>query len=298
MKAKGATMTRQTMAIDRTQIYFELTKPRITAMVLLTVGAGFTLAGGMTNVALLHVMFGAGLSCIGSGALNQYWERETDGLMHRTRFRPLPTRKVSPTTVLSFGAFIAIAGVAYLAATVGATAAAINAATVISYLFVYTPLKPRTPVSTLVGAIPGALPPVIGWTAASGSIDAGAAVLFGILFLWQIPHFLAIGRMHRDDYAAAGLPMLAVVDPHGQVDGAQMKLYAAALIPVSLLLVPLGVAGHLYFWIALPSGLVYWAVAMQTAGTASPEAARKLLLTSVIYLPIISAAIVVEGMLQ
>lgn len=298
MNGRDHQIARQAMPIERSQIYLELTKPRITAMVLLTVAAGFILAGGAYKAALLHALIGSGLSCIGSGALNQYWERDTDGMMRRTRFRPLPSRKVSPNTVLLFGVSMAIAGVYYLAQTVGALAAAVNAATVISYLFVYTPLKTRTPVSTLVGAIPGALPPVIGWTAATGSLDAGAVVLFAMLFLWQIPHFLAIGRMHREDYANAGLPMLSVVDPSGEVDGAQMKLYAAALLPVSLLLVPLQLAGDLYFWIAAASGIYYLRVAIKTAGTPGVDAARALLMASVIYLPLLSLGMVLDGIAQ
>jgi protoheme IX farnesyltransferase len=296
VKQQGETLTRVPMAAERSQVYFELTKPRITAMVLLTVAAGFALAGGRGGTTLLHALFGSALSCIGSGALNQYWERETDGLMHRTRFRPLPSQKVSPTTVLLMGTFLALAGVFYLAATLGHTPAAVNALTVVSYLFIYTPLKTRTPTATLIGAVPGALPPVIGWTAASNHVDAGAAVLFAILFLWQIPHFLAIGRMHRDDYRSAGLPMLAVVDPEGRIDGVQMKLYAAALIPVSLLLVPLGFAGPLYFWLALASGVFYLIAAVRTAGCNTREAARNLLLASVLYLPLLSVAIVLDGL--
>lgn len=283
---------------ERSGIYFELTKPRITLMVLLTVAAGFFLAGGSSFGVLVHTLVGAGLSCIGSGALNQYYERESDGLMHRTRFRPLPAQNIAPGTVLLFGVLTAGGGVAWHAALVGTAVAMVNAVTVCSYVFIYTPLKHHTHIATLVGAIPGALPPVIGWTAVRGQIDAGAWILFAILFLWQIPHFLAIGRMYREDYAAAGIPMLSVVEPDGRVDGAQMTLYAAALLPVSLLLLPLGLAGKVYFWSAIVAGTGYLVVAIQTAPSPGAVQARKLLLASVLYLPIVSAAIVIDGFLR
>lgn len=267
-------------------------------MVLLTVAAGFFLAGGSSPVLLAHTLFGAGISCIGSGALNQYHERFSDGLMRRTRFRPLPAKKIEARTVLALGATTAGLGVVWHLWFVGTTVAIVNATTIASYVFIYTPLKHHTHIATLVGAIPGALPPVIGWTAVTGRIDAGGWVLFAILFLWQIPHFLAIGRMYREDYAAAGIPMLSVVDPDGLVDGAQMILYAAALIPVSLLLLPLGLAGKVYFWSALFAGTGYLAVATRTAYRPDAAQARQLLLCSVIYLPVVSAAILIDGLIR
>jgi protoheme IX farnesyltransferase len=283
---------------DRSQIYIELTKPRITAMVLLTVCVGFAIAphASAPPFALLHVLVGAALSCSGAGALNQLIERDTDSVMGRTRFRPLPTRRVSPFHAFAVGAALAAGGVVYLAATTNPLTAALNAFTLAGYLFAYTPLKRRTPHSTLVGAVPGALPPVMGWTAATGTLDTGAAVLFGILFLWQIPHFLAIGRIYREDYAKAGLPMLVVMDHDGGPTGRQMIVYAVVLIPTSLLLVPLGFGGTLYFWTALLAGSAYAAMSARAASLPGPRTSRALLLTSVLHLPILLGALLLERM--
>lgn len=281
---------------DRSQIYVELTKPRITAMVLLTVCVGYAIAPhvGTAPLALVHVVIGAALSCSGAGALNQLIERKTDSVMARTRFRPLPTRRVSPTQAFGIGTTLAVGGVLYLALTTNALTAALNALTLAGYLFAYTPLKRVTPHSTLVGAIPGALPPVMGWTAATGRIDTGAAVLFAILFLWQIPHFLAIGRLYREDYAQAELPMLVVIDHDGRSTGRQMVVYAVALLPISLMLVPLGYGGALYFWAALSAGFGYIAAAANAARRPGARTSRTLLLTSVLHLPVLLGALLLE----
>jgi len=282
-------------AIDRSQVYLELTKPRITLMVLLTVAVGFFAAHASAAPALLlHVLIGTALSCSGSGALNQYLERQVDETMDRTRFRPLPARRISATSAMALGAALSIGGVLYLAITVHLLSALLNALTVITYLFVYTPMKRRTPLSTLAGAVPGALPPVIGWTAATGDIGAGAAVLFGILFLWQIPHFLAIGWMYREDYARGGFPMLVVVDEGGDATARQMVVYALALIPVSLLLPATGAAGSLFFWCALGSGLFYLAASVAAARARTVVAARRLLLCSVVYQPALFVALFLD----
>jgi len=287
------------LAQDRTSVYVELTKPRITLMVLLTVALGFALAP-MTTVplALLHVLIGAGLSCSGAGALNQYIERDRDAVMARTRFRPLPSRRVSPTTSLVLGCILAAGGVSYLLATTNALTAALDALTLITYLFVYTPLKRVSSLCTPAGAIPGALPPVMGWAAASGHVDAGAWVLFGILFFWQIPHFLAIGRMYREDYAQGGFPMLVVVDEEGDIVNRQMVLYAAALLPFSLALTELGLAGPLYFWCALMAGCGYLAASLLAASRNDRRSARNLLLASVLYLPVLFSAMFIDGLLR
>lgn len=281
---------------ERSQVYVELTKPRITAMVLLTVCVGYAIAphAGVPPVTLLHVLIGAALSCSGAGALNQLLEREVDSAMARTRFRPLPTRRVTPAQAFLLGTVLAVGGVAYLLATTNAVTAAVNALTLAGYLFAYTPLKRITPHSTLIGAIPGALPPVMGWTAAAGGLDTGAAVLFAVLFLWQIPHFLAIGCLYRDDYASGGFPMLVVIDPTGRVTGRQMVLYAVALIPVALLLVPLGLAGHLYFASGLLAGGAYLAAAIAAARSPGRKTARTLLLVSVFHLPVLLGALLAE----
>jgi protoheme IX farnesyltransferase len=278
------------------EVFLELIKPRITMMVLLTVAVGYFCAGpaAASGLGLLHVLIGTALSCSGSGALNQYLERDVDLAMDRTRFRPLPAQRISSAAAVSLGAVLSLSGVLYLAATVGILPASIDALTLVSYLFLYTPMKRVHPISTLAGAIPGALPPVIGWAAASGHVGGGAVVLFSILFLWQVPHFLAIGRMYRDDYAKAGFPMLVVIDRDGDATSRLMLLYAVVLIPVSLVLVRTGSAGHLYFWSALAAGLFYARAAWQAGADRSRQAARKLLLASVVYLPVLFAALLAE----
>jgi len=295
----GQQLALRAVVQDRSQVYVELTKPRITAMVLLTVCVGYAIAPHATTppMALLHVLIGAGLSCSGAGALNQLMERETDSVMGRTRFRPLPSRRVAPWQALAVGVALAIGGVAYLLVTTNGLTAAVDAATLVGYLAVYTPLKRITPHSTLVGAVPGALPPVMGWTAATGEIGAGAAVLFAILFLWQIPHFLAIGRMYREDYARGGFPMLVVVDGAQEITGHQMVVYALVLIPVSLMLVPLGLAGGFYFACALAAGTAYVLAALRAARDPAPRAARTLLIASVLHLPVLLGSLLFERIL-
>ena len=284
------------LAHERTSVYVELTKPRITLMVLLTVAVGFLLApgGSASPWPFVHLLLGAGLSCSGSGALNQYLERDHDGAMDRTRFRPLPSHRISPLAVLALGTAMSGGGIVYLAATTNALTAFVDALTIASYLFVYTPLKRISPLSTPAGAVPGALPPVMGWVAASGTIESGALVLFGILFLWQIPHFLAIGRMYQRDYESGGFPMLVVIDRTGSITGRQMVLYSAALIPTSMALTPIGLTGPLYFWSALAAGIAYLAASMYAARDRGRASARRLLLVSVLYLPLLFAAMLVD----
>jgi protoheme IX farnesyltransferase len=285
---------------ERSALYVELTKPRITAMVLLTVAIGYWLAaaaGAAGTAVLIHALVGAGLACSGAGALNQYIERDADGTMDRTRFRPLPAHKVKPAGVCALGVTLAVGGVTYLTLTTNVLTAALCALTLGTYLFVYTPLKSRSALSTLAGAVPGALPPVMGWAAHTGSIDSGALILFAILFLWQIPHFLAIGRIYRDDYASGGFPMLVVVDRDGGLTGRQMVLYALALIPCSLATSLIGLTGTLYFFIALGAGAGYAAASWRAAVAGDRASARNLLLTSVIYLPVLFAAMLLDGTL-
>ena len=300
MEAAGSIQTMRAHSTERSKVFLELTKPRITLMVLVTVAAGFILApvAPLRLGTLLHTLIGAGMACSGAGALNQYMERSTDERMDRTRFRPLPTRRVSPLTVLGLGSGLTLAGTLYLWSTVGTLPALLNLATAVSYLLIYTPLKRISPLSTLAGAIPGALPPMIGWAGARGELDAGAWVLFTVLFLWQIPHFLAIGRLYRQDYEDGGMPMLVVVDPDGQITGRQMVLYAATLIPVSLCLTVLGTTGAVYFWSALLLGLGYLSAAARAFADTSQACARRLLLTSVIYLPLLFAAIVADRLVS
>ena len=281
---------------ERSEVFLELIKPRITVMVLLTVAVGYFCASpaAASAVGLFHVLIGTALSCSGSGALNQYLERDVDLFMDRTRFRPLPAGRISSMSAALLGLVLSLGGVIYLAATVGTLAAAINALTVLSYLFLYTPMKRVHPLSTLAGAVAGALPPVIGWAAADGGIGVGAVVLFATLFLWQVPHFLAIGWMYRDDYAKAGFPMLVVIDRDGDVTSRLMLLYALTLLPVSLLLVAAGAAGHLYFWSAAAAGAWYARAAWLAGRERTPEAARRLLLASIVYLPALFGALFIE----
>jgi protoheme IX farnesyltransferase len=283
-------------AHERTSVAVELTKPRITMMVMLTVALGYLVAPVTADPwTLLNVLIGAGLSCSGAGALNQYLERDRDSHMDRTRFRPLPAHRVSPLFALALGAAMAIGGVAYLVETTNMLTAALDAATLISYLFVYTPLKRVSSLSTPAGAIPGALPPVMGWAAASGHVEHGALVRFGVLFLWQMPHFLAIGRIYKDDYASGGFPMLVVTDASGESVGRQMVLYAAALVPFALAPTMLGLAGGLYFVVALAAGGAYLGFAIAAALRADRPSARRLLLASVLYLPALFAALLADG---
>jgi len=290
---------RSTVVGERSNVYIELIKPRITFMVLLTVGIGYALApaAGGSGLALLHVLVGAFLSCSGAGALNQYMERDTDSVMARTRFRPLPAHRVSPLVVLALGTTMAGGGVAYLYHTTNTATAMLDALTLVTYLFVYTPMKRRSPQSTIAGAVPGAIPPVMGWAAATGHVGEGALVLFAILFLWQIPHFLAIGRMYRDDYTSGGFPMLVVVDSDGRTTGRQMVLYALTLVPVALLPTMIGLVGPFYFWAALAAGIAYLTSSAIAAHRGDRRSARLLLLTSVLYLPLLFAAMLVDGLI-
>jgi protoheme IX farnesyltransferase len=297
MNERHASLRGRALVQDRSRVYLELTKPRITAMVLLTVGVGYALAPVHDNpVILLHLLLGAMLSCSGAGALNQYLERDTDAVMARTRFRPLPTRRVSESSVLALGILLSAGGCGYLLLNTNTLTASLDALTVVSYLFVYTPLKRVAPTSTLAGAVPGAIPPVMGWTAATGTIDGGAWALFGLLFLWQIPHFLAIGRMYRQDYAHGGFPMLVLVDD--STAGRQMVLYTIGLLVVSLAPVRLGLVGLTYLALAGVAGITYSAAALWACRRADVRSARALLLVSVIYLPIMFAALFVDGLVR
>jgi len=269
--------------------YVALTKPRLNFLVVATSAAAYYL-GGPRNpdvVAMGQAVVGTALVAGGAAVLNQLYERDTDALMRRTRLRPLPDGRVAPSDARTFGIALSIAGLVLLAARTNWLATALALATLIIYLIIYTPIKRRTPLSTLVGAVPGALPAVIGWTASHGSIALGGAALFAIVFLWQIPHFMAIAWMYRDDYGKAGFPMLPVVDPAGRRAGRQAVLYAAALVPVSLVPTFAGIAGTAYLASALVLGLALLVLAVRFAATRSNGAARALFLGSITYLPII-----------
>jgi len=276
--------------------YLELTKPRITLMVMLTTMVGFVMgSAARVNVpGLLAVLAGTGLVAAGASALNMLLERRTDALMHRTRNRPLPAGRLRPTDVVAWGFALTAAGVLLLGWRAGALATGVALVTWLSYLLFYTPLKPLTSLSTVVGALPGALPPVIGWAAARGSLDAGAFVLFAILFLWQIPHFLAIAWIYREDYARGGLPMLPVLDPEGKVTGRQAVANSLALLLVSLTPRAAGLAGNVYLVGAVVLGMAFTAVAFRAAIERTAPAARRLFVASIVYLALLCALLIAD----
>jgi protoheme IX farnesyltransferase len=280
------------VARDRRQVASDLvalTKPRVLVMVLVTTLMGYNL--GLTGSAdyfhLIHLLIGTLLAAGGTLALNQYWERDVDARMARTRTRPLPAGRLQPLEALLLGSALTLLGTAYLAALVGTLAALVTAATAILYLFAYTPLKQRSALCTLVGAVPGALPPVAGWAAARGDVALGAWVLFGVLFLWQLPHTLSIARLYRDDYARAGVRVLPVIDPDGASTERQIVLACVALLAVSLLPSVIGWTGPIYLAGALALGLAFAAVGVAQAVVPSSRAARRLLLASLLYLPLL-----------
>jgi protoheme IX farnesyltransferase len=274
---------------ERVAAYAELTKPRITFLIVLTSAAGFVLGSRrpVDYVTLLSALFGIGLLSSGIATLNQYAERELDGLMRRTASRPLPAGKLAPWEALAFGSGLTIAAEAYLLIFINPLTALLGLSVIVGYLFAYTPLKTRTSLSTLVGAFPGAVPPLIGWTAARGSVSLEGWVLFAILFLWQFPHFLAIAWMYREDYSRAGILMLPVVEPDGRVTAQQIVVYTLMLLPVSLLPVALGMAGRIYFYGAIVLGLLFLYSSLRAAFSMSRQHARRLLLASVLYLPLL-----------
>ena len=274
---------------ERLAAYLELTKPRITFLIVLTSAAGFTLAssGRADYAALVRAMFGIALLSSGIATLNQFMERDLDALMRRTANRPLPSGKLLPWEALAFGAGLTILAEVYLAVLVNPLTALLGLTVIAGYLFGYTPLKTKTSLSTMVGAFPGAMPPLIGWAAARGEIGLEAWVLFAILFLWQFPHFLAIAWMYREDYSRAGILMLPVVEPDGRVTAQQIVIYTLLLLPVSLLPTALGISGRLYLYGAIVLGLLFLYSSVRAALSKSRQEARRLLLASVIYLPLL-----------
>ena len=279
-------------ARDRRQVAADLvalTKPRVVLMVLVTTLMGYDVAltGPADYLRMIHLLIGSLLAAGGTLALNQYGERDLDARMDRTRARPLPAGRLQPLEAWLFGVALTLVGTAYLAALVNPLVALVTLATTILYLFAYTPLKRRTPLCTLVGAVAGALPPVAGWAAARGDVAPGAWVLFAILFLWQLPHTLAIARLYRDDYARAGVRVLPVVDPDGASTERQVVLACVALVSVSLLPAVAGWTGPIYLAGALLLGLAFSAVGVEQALVPSPRAARHVLLASLIYLPLL-----------
>ena len=265
--------------------YVQLAKPRLNLLVVATSAAGYYLGGPpATDLALMaQAVAGTALVAGGAAVLNQLYERDTDALMRRTRLRPLPDGRVSPADARLFGLGLTIAGLLLLAARANLLAAGLAFATVFVYLIIYTPMKLLTPAATLVGAVPGALPALIGWSASHGGVGLGGLTLFAIVFLWQIPHFMAIAWLYRDDYRKAGFPMLSVIDPSGVRSGHQAALFAAMLVPISLA----PITSTVSFAVILALGLAQFALALQFAMTRSDASARALFVGSITYLPLL-----------
>ena len=281
---------------ERVAAFVELTKPRIAFMLLLTSAAGFYLGnrGAFDLVLFANAMIGITLLAFGVATLNQWLERKTDVLMDRTATRPLPTGKVMPTEALIFGSLLCLSAEIYLYFLVNPLTAVLGLSVIVGYVLLYTPLKTRTSASTAIGAIPGAMPPLMGWTASANEISLGAWALFAFLFLWQFPHFLAIAWMYKDQYAKAGILMLPVVDPSGRITARQIVLFAIMAVPISLAPYFLGFAGWIFLLAATILGIWFLVESIRTARAKTPEMARRLLLVSVLYLPILFAVLVLD----
>jgi protoheme IX farnesyltransferase len=276
--------------------FITLAKPRLNLLVVMTTAAGLYLAApdGVPVALLVHTLVGTALVAGGAAALNQVWERKSDALMRRTQDRPAASGRLRAYQAWWFGLALSAAGLAELAIEVNVVSAAVGTFTLGSYVLVYTPLKRRTSLATLVGGIPGALPGVIGWVAATGTLTLPALVLFGIVFFWQMPHFLAIAWLYRDDYAAADIPLLPVLEPDGRRTGRQALLYSAALLPVSLMPTLVGLSGSAYIIIASVLGFMLIALSARFARDRSTAAARRLFLFSITYLPLLLGALVAD----
>jgi protoheme IX farnesyltransferase len=294
------------MALEKASVwqraadYFALAKPRMVVMVLAVTMAGFYLGttGAPDWVCLLHLLVGMALAAGGTMALNQYMEREEDALMQRTQFRPLPDGRIQPWPALCFGAVTTGSGLLYLLVMVQALAGLVTAVIVCTYLFWYTPLKLKTSLCSVVGAIPGALPPVTGWVAARGTFGAEVWVLFAVMFLWQLPHALAIAWLYREDYARAGFRLLPVVHPDGHSTGRQIVANCLALLAVGLLPTLVGLAGPIYFAAAFILGLIFLGFGIDMALSRTAEAARRLVLASLVYIPLVFLLMVLDKIPQ
>jgi protoheme IX farnesyltransferase len=273
-----------------------LTKPRITFLVLVTTAVGYALGVGETFQpgVFVALLVGTALVSGGASALNQWAERDADARMSRTRSRPLPAGRLVPADAFAFGVAISLVGLVLLASAVNALTALLAAASLASYVLAYTPLKRVTPLCTLVGAVPGAIPPMMGWAAATGSLGRVAWALFAVLFLWQLPHFLSIAWIYRDDYARGGFPMLPVMDPGGDSTARQAVAYASALVPVTLLAGAFAAAGPVYLWSAVGLGALFVGCAVAFAVRRSTRSARWLFLVSVLYLPAVLGLMVLD----
>jgi protoheme IX farnesyltransferase len=282
----------------RMRDFVALAKPRLNLLVVASTLAGYWMAGteGLGALRLAGTLLGTGLVAGGASAFNQLFERDLDALMRRTRMRPLADQRLQPIEGFVFATAIAVTGLLMLAAAANLLAAAVALVTLVSYVLIYTPLKRRSSLATVIGGIPGALPPIIGWAAARGDLSTNAWILFGIVFLWQLPHFLAIAWICREDYARAGYLMLPVIEPDGRSTGRQSVLYAAALVPLSLAPTLMGLAGKSYFAGALALGLVFVALTIRFANTRSVRDARLVFFASIIYLPLIWILMIADRM--
>ncbi len=288
--------TTEMALMSRANAYVALTKPDVSFLVLMTTAAGYYMGarGPVGWLHLIHTVFATMLIAAGTAALNHYVERESDRHMRRTASRPLPSGVLQPGEALWFGIALCIAGAVDLYFTAGALAAGLGVATCLSYLLAYTPLKKRTVWATFVGAFPGAIPPMIGWVAATGSLDRGAWLLFGILFFWQFPHFHAIAWMYREDYARAGILMLPVVDKQGTRTFRQIIVTAAALVGVSLLPAIVGLAGVLYFFGALVVSVALLQVCLWAASAKTNVRAKWLMHATVLHIPVLLGLMVYD----
>lgn len=279
---------------EKLAAFLELTKPRIAFMLVLTSAAGFYLGskGNFDFLLFINSIIGITLLAFGVATLNQFIERRTDTLMERTANRPIPTGKVSPMEALVFGLILTVSAEIYLAFLVNPLTAILGLVVIVGYVLLYTPLKTKTSASTAIGAIPGAMPPLMGWTASANEITLGAWVLFALLFLWQFPHFLAIAWMYKEQYRKAGILMLPVVEKDGKLTAIQIVTFTLMMLPISIAPFFIGVAGYVYLVGASILGIWFLITSIKTARAKSVEEARKLLLVSVLYLPVIFALMV------
>ena len=277
--------------------FLALTKPRLNGLVVLTTGVGYCLGftGRFDIVTLLHTVLGAALVAGGAAALNQLEERDIDEAMERTRHRPMPSGRVQPWEAGLFAGLLTGLGLTELAAGTNLLATTVALATLVSYVAVYTPLKRRTRWSTLVGAVPGALPPVIGWSAARGTLGVEASVLFGIVFLWQLPHFYALSWMYREDFRRANLPLMAVIDQGGRRNARHALLFTVALLPVSLAPSVVGLTGRFYAGAAFGFGIAFLILAWRFAEQPTNVRARSLFVGSLVYLPLLWGLLVIDS---
>jgi protoheme IX farnesyltransferase len=276
--------------------YIALTKPRVTWLILMSTGVGYFFGAktGWHFLSLLHTIIGTGLIASGTAALNQWYEREADGKMKRTRNRPLPAGRLAPGRALAFAIAISVVGFVELWLGANALTALLGLFTLASYLFIYTPLKQHSWHSTTIGAIPGAMPPLIGFAAAAGTLNWQAWTLFAILLFWQFPHFYAIAWMYREDYERAGIQMLPVVEPDGSSTARQIVLYSIALIPISLLPKFLSMAGNVYLVGAIAMGLFFLYAGLRVNAQRTRQCARGVLLASVVYLPVLYSLMLID----